>query len=115
MLLSNINNENDNKGPIFMSHEYLRCHTNRTGEILKRYTNVCVVDTCGDVYREQNNDGLNTNGNDIMRIQGTQAVVIIVPYTPGTHTLEGHDKVLADALASLSYAILAGMYFMILH
>lgn len=65
---------NSSSNRIYLDREYVSCHKQSTGALEKRYTNVSVVDVC-------NSDSASTASSTSDRTQGTNAILLLVPFS----------------------------------
>ena len=101
------------KSNIYLTRQYVPCHKHRTGEVESRYTNVSIVDICGEDLCDPLQDGMavlprtgekqtlkNKSGKRLSsstksmhdRTQGTQAVLIVIPHDGWTDTSTGNHS-----------------------
>ena len=101
------------KSNIYLTRQYVPCHKHRTGEVESRYTNVSIVDICGEDLCDHLQDGMavlpmtgekqilkNKGGKRVSsatksmrdRTQGTQAVLIVIPHDGWTDTSTGNHS-----------------------
>ena len=101
------------KSNIYLTRQYVPCLKHRTGEVESRYTNVSIVDICGEDLCDPLQDDmavlpmtgekqiLKNKGSKRLssatksmhdRAQGTQAVLIVIPHDGWTDTSTGNHS-----------------------
>lgn len=101
------------KSNIYLTRQHVPCHKHRTGEVESRFTNVSIVDICGEDLCDPLQDGMavlpmtgekqilkNKSGKMLSsaaksmhdRTQGIQAVLIVIPHDGWTDASTGNHS-----------------------